>query len=353
MGIMKSLFIAFALVAMAATRASAYDVTEKSVFQLQEDLSSGRVTSAALVRAYLSGPLAKDVSVEPGKALARVCEKHGWPTFQPELEAVFNATTGNSLARNVKLLDDLCTAKVRKKEGWSELCRKLARTTLEAVEAYDEGKLKTEGWWSVDRADLLELERPAVESLEQASARTEDQRHDRDVDLVHQACGQVLVGDRRATGQRDVESPCGILGLSERRLNPVADEVEGGAALHLERFARVVGQHEDRMVEGGILAPPPPPALIRPRTTNRPEHVAAHNRCSHTVQHVRDHLTVDRMIFGVAEVPLVHKHFGTRSLPELFTLIGTLQKPTICAAGGAECAASSRMNENFACASSG
>ncbi|HEX2086541.1 MAG TPA: enoyl-CoA hydratase-related protein [Solirubrobacteraceae bacterium] len=35
-----------------------------------------------------------------------------------------------------------------------------------------------------------------------------------------------------------------------------------------------------------------------------------------------------------AEVPLVHKHFGIERFPELFTLIGRLGKPTICAANG-------------------
>lgn len=35
-----------------------------------------------------------------------------------------------------------------------------------------------------------------------------------------------------------------------------------------------------------------------------------------------------------ADVPLVHKHFGTGRFPELFTLIGTLGKPVICAAKG-------------------
>src|ERR687893_451729 len=35
-----------------------------------------------------------------------------------------------------------------------------------------------------------------------------------------------------------------------------------------------------------------------------------------------------------ADVPLVHKHFGTELFPELFALIGRLGKPTICAANG-------------------
>jgi enoyl-CoA hydratase len=35
-----------------------------------------------------------------------------------------------------------------------------------------------------------------------------------------------------------------------------------------------------------------------------------------------------------AEVPLVHKHFGTDRFPLLFRLIGELGKPTLCAANG-------------------
>src|SRR4051794_21956765 len=35
-----------------------------------------------------------------------------------------------------------------------------------------------------------------------------------------------------------------------------------------------------------------------------------------------------------ADVPLVHKHFGTDRFPRVFTALGTLGKPSICAAGG-------------------
>ena len=35
-----------------------------------------------------------------------------------------------------------------------------------------------------------------------------------------------------------------------------------------------------------------------------------------------------------ADVPLVHKHFGTEKFPRLFRLLGELGKPSICAAGG-------------------
>src|SRR5437660_11076446 len=35
-----------------------------------------------------------------------------------------------------------------------------------------------------------------------------------------------------------------------------------------------------------------------------------------------------------ADIPLVHKHFGSERFPRLFRLIGELGKPTICAANG-------------------
>ena len=35
-----------------------------------------------------------------------------------------------------------------------------------------------------------------------------------------------------------------------------------------------------------------------------------------------------------ADVPLVHKHFGTERFPELFALLGELGKPSMCAANG-------------------
>jgi enoyl-CoA hydratase/carnithine racemase len=35
-----------------------------------------------------------------------------------------------------------------------------------------------------------------------------------------------------------------------------------------------------------------------------------------------------------ADAPLVHRHFGTERFPGMFKLIGTLGKPTICAANG-------------------
>src|SRR4051794_41882626 len=53
--------------------------------------------------------------------------------------------------------------------------------------------------------------------------------------------------------------------------------MEDGAALHLQRRARMVGQNEDRHMVRWIGAPPALPLLARPGSAHRSEHVAAHD----------------------------------------------------------------------------
>jgi hypothetical protein len=110
----------------------------------------------ALIRAYFPRVLARDVAVDPGALLEEVCRKAGWATFQPELTAAFRATTASMLERNVRLLEQVCLARPRKKTGWPELCEALARALIEAVEGLD-GEKETYDWRAreVKRADVL------------------------------------------------------------------------------------------------------------------------------------------------------------------------------------------------------
>src|ERR1700743_3006783 len=50
---------------------------------------------------------------------------------------------------------------------------------------------------------------------------------------------------------------------------------EGFTAFHLDWIARVMRQYKGWCVVGRIVAPPASPPLIRPRTANRSEHIAA------------------------------------------------------------------------------
>jgi hypothetical protein len=90
-----------------------------------------------LIRTYVGEVLAKDDGLEPGPALVTVCQEHGWAAFQKELSAVCKSTTPHSLPRNVRILEQLGTAKVRQKDGWSELCGRLGEELLAALERID------------------------------------------------------------------------------------------------------------------------------------------------------------------------------------------------------------------------
>src|SRR5262249_9509062 len=108
------------------------------------------------------------------------------------------------------------------------------------------------------------------------------QGHQGEVDLVDQARGEVLLDGARAAGKDDVFVAGAGPGPGERRLDPVRDERERRAALHDERLARVVGQHEDRGVVWRVLAPPAGPRRIAaPRTRVAAEHVASHDHRAH------------------------------------------------------------------------
>jgi hypothetical protein len=92
-----------------------------------------------LIQAYLIEVLTQDATADPGKSLPAILQKHGWKMFRWELEVVFQKTTTATLERNVRLLEQICTASPRQKEGVIELCGTLAQATVQALEAIDQG----------------------------------------------------------------------------------------------------------------------------------------------------------------------------------------------------------------------
>src|SRR5262249_37243274 len=91
----------------------------------------------------------------------------------------------------------------------------------------------------------------------------------------------------------DVSSAGGFGRALERSVNPVGDEVERRAAVHRDRRPRMVGQHEDGGVIGGIGAPPALPRLVRPGAPDRTEHVAAQNPRADVVEPARREVVID------------------------------------------------------------
>ncbi len=109
-----------------------------------------------LIRDFLGKVLVKDATADPGDSVAAICQKSGWETFQPELVAVMQSTTRETMERNIGLLEQVCSAKPGKRSGWEELCKRLARELVPAIEAIDAARSSTD-WQARDvkRAEVL------------------------------------------------------------------------------------------------------------------------------------------------------------------------------------------------------
>jgi hypothetical protein len=92
----------------------------------------------ALIKAYLTDVLPRDPTVDAGKALATVCRKHGWGTFQAELVSALEKATPVSLARDVRLLEPIFLARPHKDAARAELCQALGSTFVAALERIDQ-----------------------------------------------------------------------------------------------------------------------------------------------------------------------------------------------------------------------
>jgi hypothetical protein len=90
-----------------------------------------------LIGGFLGGIMVKDASVDPSESVVAPCQTYGWETFQQELLTVVKSTTIETMERNVRLLEKICLAKPRKKEGWGELCAALAQELVPAIKAID------------------------------------------------------------------------------------------------------------------------------------------------------------------------------------------------------------------------
>src|SRR5262245_49430358 len=93
----------------------------------------------------------------------------------------------------------------------------------------------------------------------------EENRRDREVELVDEALLEVLADRRDAPAQPDGLSSRRRAGLIESVVDAPGDESELRAALHGEWSARVVGEDEHGRVVRRLLAPPAFPAVVRPR----------------------------------------------------------------------------------------
>lgn len=114
-----------------------------------------------LISAYITGVLAKDASLEPGKKLGAVCKKHGWQTFRQELRNLFAKTSNETLERHARLLADFAMQKDKNADRKS-LCTDFAEQLVAATERWTPQK---PGDWEAKIVEPAELLPPLVQAL--------------------------------------------------------------------------------------------------------------------------------------------------------------------------------------------
>jgi hypothetical protein len=98
-----------------------------------------------------------------------------------------------------------------------------------------------------------------------------------EVKFIDKPCAEILLNRCNSPADSYVPAVCSLFRTLQCRMNPVRDKVKGCAALHFDRLARVVRQHECRNMIGRFVTPPSFPGVVRPRTAHRSKHVPAEN----------------------------------------------------------------------------
>src|ERR687895_810163 len=102
----------------------------------------------------------------------------------------------------------------------------------------------------------------ALESVPEAYASAEQDRDHDDVHVVDEPRSNEVPDHSGASADAYVLTVRSIAGGLERLRGRNVDEVERRAALHLDRWPRVMGENEDRRVERRVGNPPTLPVRI-------------------------------------------------------------------------------------------
>src|SRR6266516_948667 len=107
----------------------------------------------------------------------------------------------------------------------------------------------------VDHPHGFEFNGLRTHPVEQSDAAAEQHGDEVELQLVKQSSLEELSNDVRAAPQQDILVTCGCLRLGAGACNATGDEGVGRASLLDQGLARLVGDDEDRHVEGRVLPP--------------------------------------------------------------------------------------------------
>src|SRR5260370_22437739 len=95
--------------------------------------------------------------------------------------------------------------------------------------------------------------------------------------LVNQGGAQILPYSGYAATEADVAAARSSGGLLQSGVHATSDKAKLRSSRHPERRPLVMCQHEDGRVIRRLVAPPALPAVVRPRASDRTEHIAPKN----------------------------------------------------------------------------
>jgi hypothetical protein len=131
-----------------------------------------------------------------------------------------------------------------------------------------------------------------IDAGEKILASAEEDRGNCEMHLVHEPRLKILADGGGASGNVDVLALGSVDGSFECSADAIGDEVKRSAAVHGDRFARVVGEHEDGSVKRRVVAPPAFPEVVGPASADWPEHIAADDPSSQVTEAARGEVVV-------------------------------------------------------------
>src|SRR6266446_7648212 len=111
--------------------------------------------------------------------------------------------------------------------------------------------------------------------------------------LVNQGGAQILPNGGYAATEADVAAVCCSGRLLQSGVNAVGHKAKLRTPRHPKRRPRVMRQHEDGRVIRRLVAPPALPAVVRPRASDRTEHVAPKNPGADSGKALLRHSVID------------------------------------------------------------
>ncbi len=138
-----------------------YAVKEK-VDRSEFPLLLQELDDADLVVRFLTEVMPNDGKIQLGKAFPIFCKRHGWPTFEAGLTAIFDAASHETVGRNTALLETICLQRDKNADRMN-VCKELAEHAVNALQRFDNHSSADD--WRVERIDRAALLVSLVKSL--------------------------------------------------------------------------------------------------------------------------------------------------------------------------------------------